>query len=489
MQLQFRSHIQHSLVAISIAAAMAACTGGASTGGTPVGGGGGTDSGGGAKDSGGGGPVGALTVAGGIEFTVQNTPVKIDYSGGKAEVTMVHKISSGITCISGLEMSIAKADGTCELRMVFDVGVASEKELVKAELHAVKAIKQAGTVLEVLPCEGWPGAAGAKDEKVYELDSGKGSVKAGPVQSPESGQNEAVLTGQKLEPQGKLKLRHKGDFVTTDIGTVTVSGDVKSTGSKVASCGTTTGVKKCGEGEEGNEVDDQMKRKPLLFMCDAPSVEYDFGELCGHDSIWVTTYRRWSHKACGGCDDGGTCYREESKDGKTWTPKCAKPDSDCAAGCGDDKICVAGTCYEKVKDGADMPLKAELEAYKQIFDEASKDVKVAAAFVVMEGLERARGKCTTADGRTTCDGEGPAPTPEDCKAAKELFKIPDDVVMLFDFNGDKWSSDKWFGTPNRYNGMLITNSELKITASYPVSGQGPPGSAGIVLAIKEAADK
>ncbi len=479
-----------TLTILMAACALAACSGGGSTSGTPVGGGG-TDTGGGDTDTGGGGPVGGLTVTGGLEFTVQNTPVKIDYSGGVANVTMVHKKSTGITCVSGLEMSIAKADGSCELRLVFDVGVASEKDLIKAELHAVKAVKQAGTVLEVIPCKGWPGTDSATDEKVYELDAGKGSVKAGPVKSPESGQDSAVLKGQKLAPEGKIKLRNKGDSVTTDLSFVQVSGDIKSTGSAVASCGTTTGEKKCATGgEEGNKVDNLMKRKPGLFMCSAPGVEFDFGELCGNDAIWVTTYRRWSHKACGGCDDGKTCYRLEKPGTNTWTPTCANVTIDCAKGCGDGKVCVGGTCFAKVADGEDMSLKDELEGYAGIYVNATKGQKVAAVFAVIEGEEKARGKCTEkSPGQLECSGDGPPATPEDCEAARKAFKIPDEVIMLFDPNGKMWSSNGWFGPKGYSNGMLITNSELKITTGFPVSGQGPPGPAGVELAISEATDK
>lgn len=475
-----------AVLTAGIGLAVGGCGSTDSTGGTPIGGSdtagtGGTDS---------GTPVaGALTVAGGLEFTVNNAPLKIDYSGGKAEVSMVHRKSDAITCVSAVEMKITKADGSCELKLIFDVGVASEKDLVQAELHAVKATKQAGAVIDVIPCVGWPGVDGATDEKVYTLDSGKGFIKAGPVKPPESSQAMAVLAGQTLKPTGTIKLRHKGDSITVTLDKVTVSGDVTSIGSEAASCGTTTGEKQCAtEGTVGNAVGNLMNRKPLVHMCGAPSVEYDFGELCGNEAVWVTIYRRWSHKACGGCDDGKTCYRKDNPAENTWTPICAALTTDCAAGCG-DKVCVAGTCYAKVADGEDMALKDELAAYKEIFDNAGKDVKLAAAVIVAEGLERARGKCTeTEPGKLTCDGEGPAPTPEDCQAAREQFKIPDDVILLFDPSKKLWSSNAWFGPQGYTNGMFITNSELKITAAFPVQGQPPPGSAGIELAIKEAAD-
>ncbi len=139
-----------------------------------------------------------------------------------------------------------------------------------------------------------------------------------------------------------------------------------------------------------------------------------------------------------------------------------------------------------------MSLKDELASYAQIFDEASKDVTVAAAFVVMEGLVKARGKCTPGEkpGQLNCGGEGPGATEEDCKAAKELFKVPDDVIMLFESSGNMWSSNNWFGPEFNPNGMLITNSELKITTLFPIPGKGgAPGTGAIVTAIKDAADK
>ena len=481
-----RSHWILSAVLGVCLLALGACGGGGSSTGTPIGGG--TDTGGGGTD--GGGQTGSLAVAGGLEFTVQNKPVKIDYSGGKAEVSMVHKKSTGITCVSAVEMKISLADGSCELKLIFDVGVASDKELVQAELHAVKAIKQAGTVLQTIPCAAWPGVEGATDEKVYTLDAGKGELKAGPIQAPESTQALAVLKGQVLAPKGQIKLRNKGDAVVVDLGTLTVTGDVQSVGSEAASCGTTTGEKKCAtEGNVGNAVGDLMKRKPFAYMCEAPAVEYDFGELCGHDAVWVTIYRRWSDKACGGCDNGQICFRKDNPN-NTWTPGCGTVTTDCAAGCGDDKVCIGGTCYAKVADGEDMSLKDELAAYKEIYDSAGKDVKLAAAVIVAEGLERARGKCTeTEPGKLTCDGEGPASTPEDCAAVREKFKIPDDVILLFDPNKKLWSSNDWFGPQGYSNGMFITNSELKIVAAFPVSGQPPPGSAGVITAIKDAADK
>lgn len=485
---QLRLPALFTCLLLSGATALSACGGGDTTSGSPTGAGG-SDAGGGVD---GGAVSGAVSPAGELSFTVDNKPVKIDYGGGIATVQMVHKKvtdASTATCVTSVEISVSRPDGTCELLLQFGVGVASEKELVDAKFYAVKAIKQAGTVLELKPCAVWPGAESAKDEVVFSLSKGEGTLNSGIVAAPESGQDQALLKGKKFAPSGKVTLANGGKQIVVDLDAIKISGDVVSTGSAMASCGTVTGVAKCKKtsGEGGNKVGDQVKRKVGLTLCGS-TAEYDIGELCGNEAIWITTHRRWSKKACGGCAKGETCYKVVDDVKKVWTPTCGAATSDCASGCG-DKHCVKGMCYEKVADGADMSLKDALAAYSQIHEKASKDVKLAAVFVVLEGETPAKGTCTKKeDGTSSCTGDGPPANDADCEAARKEFQIPDDVTLLFDPNGKLWASNTYFGPEYYGNGMFITNSELTITHQFPVPGAPPPTPEQVISAIKEAAD-
>ena len=473
--------------------AAAGCGGGtATTTGGKLGGGDGSSAG---VDGGGGGTVSAngFLIAGQLGATVNGQQVSIDYAGGQATAQMVHKKldkPGAVTCFTSVEMTLAKADGSCMLVLQFGVGIASEKELVKAEFHAVKALKQAGAVIETTPCLDWPGAKDAKGEIVYSLTSGEGVMNVGALKGDDTAKADVLLKGKVLKPQGKVKLKSKGQMIDLDLGSISVTGDVKSTGSAIASCGTATGMNLCPKNvgdKESNDVGSYMKRKPGLVDCNTEE-EVDFGEFCGNDAVWVTVYRGWSLKACGGCEQGESCYKH-FKEENVYTPTCVSETTDCSPACDSAKVCVKTKCEERISDGEDMALKDVLEDYANVFTKSDKAVKLAAAFVIAEGNEKARGKCKEKEpGKLECDGKGKPATQDDCKAAKEKYKIPDTVRMYYDKSGKGWSSDKRFGGPYS-NSMLITNSDLSIVNSFPEKGKGSPGSSEVSGAIEAAKDK
>ncbi len=266
------------------------------------------------------------------------------------------------------------------------------------------------------------------------------------------------------------EVKCKGQLIDLDLGSISITGDIKSTGSAIASCGTATGMNLCPKDvgdKEGYKEGDYLKRKPGLVDCNTDE-EVDLGEFCGHDAVWVTVYRGWSVKPCGGCDGGEVCYKH-FKEKTVYTPTCVSQTSDCSPACDSaTEACVDKKCEERIIGDDSMSLKDALKGYDGIFKTADKAVKLAAIFVVAEGDERARGKCSGPPEKMSCDGSGPAATQADCKAYKAKYKVPDTVRMFYDKSGDGWSSDKWFG-PKYYNSMMITNSELTIANTFPVS--------------------
>lgn len=453
------------------------------------GGGGGTS---GAGGGGGGGGANEGSVTGTLAVSVDGANVTLDYTAGTAQVSLAHKLApddASFACIGGFGLVLSEPDGTCRLELDFVPSGAGKFTVSGAAFFANKADKSGDVVLQTTPCAGWPETS-ETEELVWQLAGGSATVDAGIIAPPEGSKAEATITDRTFDPQGTIKLARKGKQFSLDLRPLTVSGTFTSVGSANVSCGSAIGPSQCGEPQtEGNDVGMALPRTGLAASC-ADDAAFDLQELCGHDAIVVSIYRRWSEKACGGCPAEQTCTRVYTSE-TSYLPTCAAPSDGCG-GCASGEVCVSGEggdeCRQAVADGDDRALADALDGYAQIVTGVAPGDSVAHVLVVAEGAERARGVCEeTGPGQLSCDGSGPAASPADCDAVKSALSLPDDVVLLYDQAKEMWTADGRIG-PNTTNGMVILDGQLTIRAVFPVQGQPPPAPSDVLSAIQAVID-
>jgi hypothetical protein len=430
-----------------------------------------------------------LTLSGEFEAKISGKTVTLDYTDGKADINLVHRLSTkGKSCVTSVHMQITKADESCLLDLTFRPGAGNALTLMEGQFHAINK----NTFVE---CEDWPGLKPGKSQ-VYTLKSGKDTFAlTKPVDQPYAGQKDAAVQDKSVLVTGTASFKLGGKSFSATFTKLKVEGTIKSTGNANASCGALTGAAQCPATDEvtlGNAVGNHLKRPGYVYDC-ATGEQYSFDEHCGSDAIWLTMYRRWTEVACGGCAADETCVKKFT-DEKTYQARCYKKSDKCGA-CSDAKKTACAqdkegkdACVEPVVDGEDMTIKAVLDEYNAIHENFATN-NVAAIFVVAEGTERARGKCTEKDGSTTCDGSGPAATQKDCEAVKAKFKLADDVVLLFDKNKKYWVSDDWLGPEHYSNGMMVMSSSTEITDLFPLPGSSSQaGAESVKAAIQKAID-
>lgn len=430
-----------------------------------------------------------IDVSGEFEAKIGGKTVLIDYTGGTADVNLVHRLNAnGKSCVTSVHMQITQADESCLLDLTFQPGAGNALTLMEAEFHAVNK----NTFVE---CADWPDLKPGKSQ-VYKLKSGKDTVAlTKPIEQPYAAEKDASIEGKDVLVTGTASFSLGGKSFGATFTKLKVLGTLKSTGNANASCGAITGAAQCPDVSEvtlGNAVGQHLKRPGSLYDC-ATGDAYNLDEHCGSDAIWLTMYRRWTEVACGGCAAAEQCVKKFTSE-SSYQAECRAKSAACGA-CSDAKktACVKDTagkdaCEEPVVDGEDMTIKAVIEEYKTIY-EGLQGSNIAALFVVAEGTARARGKCTEENGSRTCDGSGPAATQADCEAVKSKYGLPDDVVLLFDKNKKYWASGEWLGPEFYSNGMLVMSGQTEITGVFPEPGASSQVSAEAVkAAIQKAVD-
>ena len=308
--------------------------------------------------------------------SVDGKDVSIDYANGKLVTEIVHKINpdaTGYGCVTTVFLSLAKADGSCALELTFQPGAGDGLALSSASFFASKGTKQGGVVIDTLVCDGFPGADKG-GEVVWKLGGGDSNLLIAPVQPGESSKVLATLKAQDLKLNRKIKLKNGGKLFEVDLGKLRVQGDLKSTGSTQVSCGSVTGSAVCPKGVTyGNKVGEYVRQPLGAYRCDDDSL-YDTSELCGSSAQIVVAYQHWVTLK----DNWG----------------------------GKDVIAGLGKTVDNHKD-------------------------LGVVFVVLSGKEKI--VVETSPGKF--EAKGPAPTQAECLEIKQLYNIPDSVVMVY--NKDK----------------------------------------------------
>ena len=326
-------------------------------------------------DGGSGGDAPKLAPTGSFTATIDGTAHTVDYTGGKVVAEVVHKLAddaNGYGCVTTLFVSVQKADGTCPLEMTFQPGAGDGLQLKDATFYASKGIKQGGVVISTVECAGFPGADKG-GEVAWKLSGGDGMVLVAPVPPGEANKKLAVIANQTLQPKGKVKLKNGGKMFELDLSSVTIKGDIDSTGSTQVSCGTAVGEGLCPKGVNyGNKIGDHLPRPMGGVRCDDDS-PFDPGELCGSPATVLVSYQHWVTK-------------EDNWGGKEVIGALAKTLSN----------------YEGVR----------------------------MIFVVLTGKEKVVVEDPPDSGKFAANG--PAPTKADCEEIKKLYGLGDDVIMIYD---------------------------------------------------------
>jgi hypothetical protein len=318
-----------------------------------------------------------LVAQGKFSTTFKGAAVEIDLAGFGASQTVVHKLNpggKGPACIVQLDLSVARKDGSCQLDLKWK-RTASGMTLAEAKFYAVKADSQGGVALDTHPCAEWPKETG-KGEIAYVGSSQDAGVSPGTIPAPQSGDKDAKVKDATVKFTGTVELKKSGAKFTLDLSKLSFKGTLQSQGRSDVSCGATVafGPDQCAQKPTyGSSAGTYLKRDIKLYRCDDDE-PFDFGELCGHDAIWVTSQHNW------------TTLKDDGR--------------------GPTMLTDHRMVYDKFKD------------------------KVGAAVILAEGATKIAVEDPQNPGKFKPDG--PAPTAAECNALKAKYKLADDVVLLYD---------------------------------------------------------
>ena len=190
------------------------------------------------------GPVGPpppTVAAGSFSAAIDNWNFVVDYAGAPVSAKAVHKLNStgsGTACVAGVQVSVAKPDGSCKLELVYEPPFQGKGlQLKSLNFYAKVGVYQGDTLVSTLPCQGWTKES-AKGEVVYQAQTPQGSLDFGPLSQPSAGQTEAKLTNQLLKPlfTGKTTMTFQNRTFTSDFSKLAFSGEVISLGNPAAQC-------------------------------------------------------------------------------------------------------------------------------------------------------------------------------------------------------------------------------------------------------------
>ena len=360
-----------------------------------------------------------LLAKGSFATTFAGSPVSIDYTGLTTAATVTHRINKdakGLACITQLDLSVARPDGSCRLDLQWQPG-ADGLRLAKVRFFAVVTKTQDGVVLQKDLCPGWP-AETAPGEVVYEGESDGARISQGPLVAPLAAQAEAKLSGVKLTMTGSVDLKRGGKKFTVDLGLLSFHGALTSKGRTDVSCGQAGpafGPAFCAKGAAyGNTPGSYLRRNVILTRCDDEE-PYDLGELCGGTAIWITDYRDWTG------------------------------------------------------------VNTIVEGHRAVYDKFAPQ-GIAAAFVVVEGKEKV--VVENPPGSKKFEASGPAPTAEGCLAIGKKFNLHPDVVLLYDKNKALLSNETKLAGVNFVPAMVFARGDGKIVSALPKS-EAAPGPADV----------
>lgn len=355
-----------------------------------------------------------LVAKGKLASTLDGAPVTLDYDGIAAQITMSHRLNSdpkGYGCVAKLSLVLEKKDGACRLELAFAPSPNGPK-LSSGKFYAAKTLDSGGQTVGLTKCDGWPGADKATKELAYDVLAGDLGLNMAPLGPGKANQKIAHLTGLKLTFSGDLVLKKLATKVTFPLKSFTLEGSVDSIGDAAADCGGLsgqTGAKQCStSGKPGDSVGDIFRRENKTYLCDSEA-DYDLGELCGNDAIWIIDWRDW----------------------------------------------------------AQSQLLTQIGQVRDSF----KGKNIGVAVVVVEGKNKVAVEDPPGSG--TYKPNGPAPTAAECTAIASNAGVPKDVVMLFDKDKQMTYQGKQITSAKYVPSMLFCKPDGTIVKVLPDGSTTP----------------
>ncbi|MBM4344207.1 MAG: hypothetical protein FJ100_12635 [Deltaproteobacteria bacterium] len=371
-----------------------------------------------------------LVAKGAITATAATGPISIDYSGVKVAVAATHRLASdakGYGCFTKVTLAVEKADGSCRMELVFSPSTSGPK-LTSGKLYAVKAQMSDGQIVGLVKCGGMPDVDKATKERVFEVIEGNTTLNLQPLGPGKANQKLYKATGQKLQLSGNLDVKNLGTKLSFATAALSFEGSFESIGDPAGDCGggaPKTGSAQCDKaGKPGENPGETFRRETRPFRCDAETEEYDLGELCGNDAIWIIDWRNWAKNSLLKSIDG-----------------------------------VRG---------------------------AFKGKSIGVAVVVVEGNTKI--PVEDPPGSGTFKPLGPAPAATECQAIATENKVPQDVIMLFDkekqltYQGKKLTNSKFIPA------MLFAKPDGTIVKILPETDGKEPQLSDITGAIQMVLD-
>ncbi len=356
--------------------------------------------------------------------------IALDYAGLPVTIAATHRLASdakGYGCFTKVTLAVEKKDGSCRLELVFSPSTSGPK-LTSGKLYAVKAQMSDGQVIGLLKCAGMPDVDKATKERVFEVIEGNTTLNLQPLGPGKANQKTYKLSGQKLQLSGNLDLKNLGTKLSFATAGWSLEGGFESIGDPTGDCGggaPKTGASQCDKaGKPGENPGETFRRETRPFRCEAETEDYDLGELCGNDAIWIIDWRNW-----------------------------------------------AKTDLLKSIDGVRGSFKGK---------------SIGVAVVVVEGNTKI--PVEDPPGSGTFKPLGPAPAATECQAIATENNVPQDVVMLFDkekqltYQGKKLTSSKYIPA------MLFAKPDGTIVKILPEADGKAPGLSDMTGAIQAVLD-
>lgn len=371
-----------------------------------------------------------LVAQGGLQFTYAGSPIAVDFAGQVAGHTVTHKLNpggQGPACITQFDLTVARPDGSCRLDLQW-MRKADGLALAKARFFAVTTSDKSGSLVN---CAGWPKEAGA-GEIVFEGTSDTATISQNAVPKPHSGDKDAKVAGVTVSMSGTLDLKKAGKKFALDLGKLSFKGTLLSKGRTDVSCGSAqaVGTEFCAKTAEGVDPGSLLRRSVKLHRCDDDE-PFDFGALCGNDAIWLVSHHMWLATAATNTTEG-------------FGPELA-------------------SAYAKWKDK-----------------------RVGTAFILAEGAKKIAVPDPANPGKFKADG--PAPTAQECNDLKAKYKIPDDVVMLYDKGKKLVFADSSLQSVNYIPWHVFARGDGVISSLLPKPDGKAPTGADVDAGIQKAID-
>ncbi len=184
-----------------------------------------------------------LAVSGTLETNVDGLDVVLDYAGAQVTAALQHRIAvagEAETCVPELEITVARADGSCRLDLVFRADFSGLVRLDEARFHAVAGNYDGpdgtGNLISLLPCEGWPTEPKKNAVVIYELIQTDATLSVRSLPAPGATSASADLLDLFLAPTGSMRLKYAGRMFEASLDTLIFKGDAHSTGSNDLNC-------------------------------------------------------------------------------------------------------------------------------------------------------------------------------------------------------------------------------------------------------------